>query len=67
MNCLAQPRLLVVTPTVYPYLVGNYDFIFFLLTKVDSLNLESQNQAMNISKFSRVPQTKFEANRSNGL
>ena len=49
MNCLAQPRLLVVTPTVYPYLVGNYDFNLFLLTKVDSLNLESQNQAMNIS------------------
>ena len=35
-------RVLIVTPAVYPHLVVNYDFSYFLL------KLESQNQVYNI-------------------
>ena len=41
--------VLIVTPAVYPQLVLNYDFSYFPPKKVDPLNLESQNQAKNIS------------------
>ena len=39
------PRVLIVTPAVYPRLVANYDFNYFSLKL---LNLESQNQAQNV-------------------
>ena len=47
--------------TVYPPLVLNY--LFYLL---DPLNIKSQNQTKNIAMGSRIPQSKFEKNRSKG-
>ena len=41
---------LIVNLTVYPQLVVNYDFSY--ISSLDSLNLESQNQAKNIPEFS---------------
>ena len=35
----------IVSPTVYPLLVVNYDFSYISRFKVDPLNLESQNQS----------------------
>ena len=63
----ALPRLLIVTPAVYSHLVLNYDFYYFSIKKSTHLTQNLKTKLRTFPWFSRVPQTKFEANRLLGF
>ena len=55
------------TPAVYPRVVVNYDFCYFSLFKLNRSIYNLKIILRTFSRFSRAPQSKFEANRSSGL
>ena len=59
-----EPSVVQFTPVVYPRLVLNFDPI-----KVNPLNLEPLKTKLRTRNrfYSRVPQSKFEANRPRGV
>ena len=46
-----EPRVVIVSPTIYPRFDINYDFSYFFPFKENPLNLESQNHFRGSSEF----------------
>ena len=43
-HVILLPKVLMVTPAVYPHMVVNYGFSYFPRIKIDPINLESENR-----------------------
>ena len=56
-----EPRVVIVSPTVYPRFVANYDFSYF------PFKSEPTPKLRKFPWFYRIPRYKSEANRSRGL